>query len=162
MGRVVRNVEEILSAVVFLAMTGLGFANVMVRYLTNRSFAATEELLINGLLILTLLGAAIAAKRAQHLSVTIIDQLLPGRLQLVVHVVATALGVLLLALAAWHTFELVQRQLASGVRSYALFIPAWYYTVGLPVGFLLVLIRFVERAVVDGVSLWRTGARYDG
>ncbi|TVQ30708.1 MAG: TRAP transporter small permease subunit [Geminicoccaceae bacterium] len=157
-----RNLEELLSALVFLAMTGLGFANVMVRYLTNRSFAATEELLINGLLILTLLGAAIAAKRAQHLAVTVIDQILPGRLQLAVHLVATCLGVLLLVLAAWHTFELVQRQIASGVRSYALFIPAWYYTVGLPVGFVLVLIRFVERAVVDGRALWQTGARAHG
>ncbi len=158
----VRNLEEILSAAVFLAMTGLGFANVTVRYLTNRSLAATEELLVNGLLILTLLGAAIAAKRAQHLSVTLIDQILPVRAQLVVHAVATALGVLLLLLAAWHTAELVQRQMASGVRSYALFLPGWYYTVGLPVGFLLVLVRYVERAVVDGQALWRTGVRADG
>ena len=157
-----RNVEEILSALVFLAMTGLGFANVSVRYLTNRSLAATEELLVNGLLVLTLLGAAIAAKRAQHLSVTLIDGLLPARAQFVVHVVATLLGVLLLVLAAWFTLDLVQRQMASGVRSYALFIPGWYYTVGLPVGFFLVLVRFVERAIRDGQALWTTGVRADG
>ncbi|MFW5834182.1 MAG: TRAP transporter small permease [Pseudomonadota bacterium] len=160
--RLLRNVEELLSAAVFLAMTALGFANVTVRSLTNRSFAATEELLVNGLLILTLLGAAIAAKRAQHLSVTLIDHLLPGRLQLVVHVVATTLGAALLLLAMWHTGELVQRQIESGVKSYALFIPGWYYTIGLPIGFLLVLVRYVERAILDGRALWRTGVRHDG
>lgn len=48
--------EEGLCALIFLAMTGLGFANILVRYLSSRSLASTEELLINGFLLLTVLG----------------------------------------------------------------------------------------------------------
>ena len=70
--RLLRDFEKILCAAIFLAMTGIGFVNVVVRYLTNRSFAATEELLVNSFLLLTLLGAAIAARRGEHLAVTLL------------------------------------------------------------------------------------------
>lgn len=146
MRALIDNLEEALCALIFLIMTLLGFANIVVRYLTDRSFAATEELLINGFLLLTVLGAAIAAKRGDHLAVTIVYDLLPrtGRIALIV--VSTALSVLLLALAAWFTGHLVANQLTSGMLSYALQIPAWYYTIGVPVGFLLVMVRFVQHA----------------
>ena len=45
MSFVLRDAEKIVCAVILLAMTLLGFANVVVRYLTNYSLAATEELL---------------------------------------------------------------------------------------------------------------------
>ena len=36
--------------------------------------------------------------------------------------------------------------MATGVLSYALQIPAWYYTVAVPAAFLLVMARFVQQA----------------
>lgn len=47
-----RHAEEHFCVVLFLLMTLLGFVNVVVRYLTNYSLAATEELLTNGFLLL--------------------------------------------------------------------------------------------------------------
>lgn len=55
--------EKIVCAVLFLGMTLIGFINVVVRYATHYSFAASEELLTNGFLLLTVFGAAIAARR---------------------------------------------------------------------------------------------------
>ena len=60
-------IEKIICAVIFLVMTILGFANVVVRYLSNSSFAATQEILLNGFLLITVFGAAIAARRGEHL-----------------------------------------------------------------------------------------------
>ena len=60
--------EKIVCAVLFLGMTLIGFINVVVRYATHYSFAASEELLTNGFLLLTVFGAAIAARRGQHLA----------------------------------------------------------------------------------------------
>ena len=64
--------EKIICAVIFLGMTAVGFANVVVRYLTHYSLASTEELLTNGFLLLTVFGAAIAARRGEHLAVTLL------------------------------------------------------------------------------------------
>ena len=69
--------EKIVCAVLFLGMTLIGFINVVVRYATHYSFAASEELLTNGFLLLTVFGAAIAARRGQHLAVTIVQDFLP-------------------------------------------------------------------------------------
>jgi TRAP-type C4-dicarboxylate transport system permease small subunit len=139
-----RDFEKILCAAIFMAMTGIGFANVVIRYLTNRSFAATEELLVNGFLLLTLLGAAIAARRGEHLAVTILFDALPRRGRMVLLWISGALGLALLGLSAWFCWQLLVYQFQSGLASYALQLPAWYYTAGLPFAFLLVAVRFLQ------------------
>jgi TRAP-type C4-dicarboxylate transport system permease small subunit len=141
-----RDAEKIICAALFLSMTALGFVNVTVRYLTNYSFAASEELLVNGFLLLTIFGAAIAARSGDHLAVTLVYDLLPAPARKALLVLSGALAVLLLALSAWFCWQLLSNQLATGTRSYALQIPAWYYSAGLPFGFALVLIRYVQHA----------------
>ena len=63
-----REAERLICAVLFLGMTLLGFANVVVRYATNYSLASSEELLTNGFLLLTVFGAAIAVEAGVALS----------------------------------------------------------------------------------------------
>ena len=137
----------IICAVLFLAMTAVGFANVVVRYGTNYSFAATEELLTHGFLLLTVFGAAIAARRGEHLAVTLVLDALPRALRTPLFVFSAALTVLLLVLSAWFTWVVVSNQMASGVRSYGLGLPGWYYTIGAPFGFALVIVRYVQHVI---------------
>ncbi|MFT0548448.1 TRAP transporter small permease [Allopusillimonas ginsengisoli] len=141
------NVEKILCAILFLAMTLLGFVNVVVRYLTNYSLASTEELLTHGFLLLTILGAAIAARNGDHLAVTLVYDLAPRPVRKLILMVSSLLAVLLLALSTWFFWQLLMNQVSSGLRSYALGVPAWYYTVGLPFAFAIVLIRYIQYAV---------------
>jgi len=138
--------EKIVCAMLFLGMTGIGFANVVVRYGTHYSLAATEELLTNGFLLLTVFGAAIAARRGQHLSVTLVQDLLPRALRKPLFVLSAALSALLLALSAWFSWAALVNLHANGMRSYALGIPAWYYQAAVPFGFALVLIRYLQHA----------------
>ena len=145
--RLLRDFETILCAVLLLALTGIGFVNVVVRYLTNRSFAATEEILVNGFLLLTVLGAAIAARRGEHLAVTILYDMLPRRGRMALLWISGALGLLLLGLSAWFCWQLLVFQVQSGTTSYALQLPAWYYTVGLPFAFVLVAARFLQHLI---------------
>ncbi len=147
MAFLLREAEKIICAVLFLAMTAVGFANVVVRYGTNYSFAATEELLTNGFLLLTVFGAAIAARRGEHLAVTLVLDALPRALRTPLFVFSAALTVLLLVLSAWFTWVVVSNQMASGVRSYGLGLPGWYYTIGAPFGFALVIVRYVQHVI---------------
>ena len=143
--------EKIICAAIFLAMTGLGFVNVVVRYLTSYSFAATQELLLDGFLLITVFGAAIAARRGEHLAVTLVTDLLPAAGRRIAVAISATLSVLLLALSAWYTLGLVQNQYESGVTSSGMQIPEWYVSVGLPVGFALIAIRLVQA----GFAEWR-------
>ena len=141
-----REFEQVVCVVLLAAMTALGFANVVVRYATDLSFAASEELLTNGFLLLTIFGAAIAARRGEHLAVTLIAEALPAAGRRAVFALSVLLSAGLLALTAWFAWRLVGNQIGSGVRSYALQVPMWYYSVGLPLGFLLILVRVVQHA----------------
>lgn len=144
--------EKIVCSLLLLAMTALGFANVVVRYGTNRSLAATEELLTGGFVLLTVFGAAIAARRGQHLAVELITDMLPAVLRRAVIVTATLLSTILLAASVWFCWQLVANQMGTGMRSYGLGMPLWWYSAALPFGFALVLIRFLQAALrgVDG------------
>lgn len=152
---ILRDAEKIVCAVIFLAMTGLGFANVVVRYGTNYSLAATEELLTNGFLLLTVFGAAIAARRGEHLAVTLLADALPRRLSRAAFALALALSLFLLALSAWFSWQVLTNQIDNGMRSYGLGLPAWYYQAAVPFGFALVLARSLQHALAVG----RGGAR---
>ncbi len=144
MAFILRDAEKIICAFIFLAMTLIGFANVAVRYLTSQSLAATEELLVNGFLLLTIFGAAIAARKGEHLAVTLIFDMLPSKGRLALLWISSSLSLLLLLLSAWYSLGLLQNQLSSGTVSYALQIPAWYYSVGMPFGFVLIAFRYVQ------------------
>ncbi|TWH00110.1 TRAP-type C4-dicarboxylate transport system permease small subunit [Mesorhizobium sp. J18] len=151
MAFLLRDAEKIICAVIFFGMTVLGFVNVVVRYVTNYSLAASEELLTNGFLLLTIFGAAIAARTGDHLAVTIVYDLVPAFMRKVILAFAAMLAVLLLTLSAWFCWELIENQLSSGIRSYALDVPAWYYSAGLPFGFALIVVRYIQYALEN----WR-------
>ncbi|SDD70930.1 TRAP-type C4-dicarboxylate transport system, small permease component [Paracoccus isoporae] len=138
--------EKIICAVIFLGMTAVGFANVCVRYLTNYSLAASEELLTNGFLLLTVFGAAIAARRGEHLAVTLLTEALPRPARRALFFLATGLSVVLLAMSAWFSWAALTNLIGNGMRSYALQIPAWYYQAAVPFGFALILIRYLQYA----------------
>lgn len=141
-----REFEKIVCAVLFLGMTAIGFTNVVVRYGTNSSFAASEELLTNGFLLLTVFGAAVAAQRGEHLAVTIVQDSLPKCLGQAVFVLSVVLSVVLLAASAWFSWQSLTNLISNGMTSYALGIPAWWYQAALPFGFALVILRFLEHA----------------
>ena len=141
--------EKIVCAVIFIVMTVLGFANVVVRYLTSYSFASTQEVLLNGFLLMTVFGAAIAARRGEHLAVTLLSDILPEGARKAVILFATALSVGLLVLSAWYSADLLFNQYVSGVTSAGLGLPAWYYSLGVPLGFLLIALRLIQSMIGD-------------
>lgn len=149
---VLQEFEKIVCAVLFLSMTLIGFANVVVRYATHYSFAASEEVLTNGFLLLTVFGAAIAARRGEHLAVTLVQDALPRRAAQAVFILSVILSVLLLAASAWFSWVTLVNQIESGIRSYALGLPAWWYQIGLPFGFALIIIRYLQHAA----ETWHT------
>lgn len=143
---ILNEAEKVVCAAIFLLMTAIGFANVVVRYLTNFSLASTEELLTNGFLLLTVFGAAIAARRGEHLAVTLLRDALPLSARRIVFGVAIALSVLLLGMSAWFSWASLSNLYTNGMKSYALGLPAWWYQAAVPAGFALILFRYLQYA----------------
>jgi TRAP-type C4-dicarboxylate transport system permease small subunit len=136
-------VEEAVAAGVMALLGLITLANVVVRYLTNYSFAFTEEYSIALMVVVAMLGASIAAARNRHMRITwFVDNMRPGLRAAAdaVAMLATAvMFVLLVALGA----RLVWDEYRFEVTSPGLGEPQWIYTLMLPVLSVLVVVRAV-------------------
>lgn len=64
--------EDVVATGCMALLVAITFANVVVRYLTDRSFAWTEELSVALMVVLVFAGAASAASRDAHLRVEVV------------------------------------------------------------------------------------------
>ena len=64
--------EELLGAVLLAVMVSVAFANVIVRYCTNLSFSASEELTVNFFVWVVLLGASRAFREGTNFSMNLV------------------------------------------------------------------------------------------
>ena len=144
-------IEENLCGIVIGLLALITFANVVVRYLTNFSFAFTEEFSIFLMLVMTLVGSSSLMAKGGHLNITyFVDKLpLPWRRKvLLVATAVTGLTFLLLTILggrmAWDEYRFE-------VTSPGMGIPTWLYTVFLPV----LCLAITGRAVGAIIRIWR-------
>lgn len=136
--------EEYLCFITFMVMLVLGFSNVIVRSLTNYSLASTQEIVINGMVTLTLFGGAIAIKKNQLLAVNFVLHGLRPILRKVLYTLISIAVIITLGFLCSFMFELLANQYDSLVTSSALQVKMWYYTALLPLSFMLMMIRQFE------------------
>ncbi len=146
--RISVKLEEALAAGTMALLCLITMANVVVRYLTNISFAFTEEISVWLMVVMTLVGSAGAFVKGHHISISFfVDRMTPAvrrRVQLS-GLVASAL--MFATLAVFGT-RMAYEDFRYEVTSPALDVPQWLYTVWLPLLALLVVVRLVQMIVV--------------
>lgn len=146
---ILRRVENTLIAITFLFITLLAFANVVARYVFHASFSFTSELLVNLAVLLTMVGAAAATRLGTHPAFTLLRDSSRGVLRKIV-VVIVCLGMLVFfAIFLWLGIETALKQLESGRLTPALQVPQWIFSMGLPFGALLGVVRTIQVAVIE-------------
>jgi len=139
--RVPLRIEDWLAALLMAALALITFANVLVRYFTDQSFAWTEEISIFLMIVVTLVGASSAVARNHHIRIELYaDGGSPARrrrLALASHAVVTAFFLLLMALST----RLVWDEYVYEETSPAIGVPTWWYSVWLPVLSLAIALR---------------------
>lgn len=150
-----RNAEEVVCAAMMTFMTVLGFANVAARYL-GYSMAYTEELLVMLLVWLTMLGTAAGFKRNAHLSMTFLRERLPNVGQKALEVLSTVLtvGSVLVVMIVCAVYQIPDEILLHS-RTLSLDLPTVYYSLAIPVGGSLVIVRVLQASWRDWKSLGR-------
>jgi TRAP-type C4-dicarboxylate transport system permease small subunit len=138
-------IEEAVAAAAMALLGLITLANVVVRYLTNYSFAFTEEYSVALMVVVALLGASLAAARNHHMRITWFVDGMPRRLALASNFLAmlatSAMFVLLIGLGA----RMVWDEYRFEVLSPGLGEPQWVYTLALPLFSVLVLARVIGR-----------------
>jgi TRAP-type C4-dicarboxylate transport system permease small subunit len=136
--------EEALAAGAMALLCVITMANVVVRYLTNISFAFTEEISVWLMVFMTLVGAAGAFVKGHHISINFfVDRLAPSTRRVVQLLGLLASSVMFATLAVFGT-RMAYEDFRYDVTSPALDLPQWLYTVWLPLLSLLVVVRLVQ------------------
>jgi TRAP-type transport system small permease protein len=149
--RVPLKIEETLAGITIGLLALITFANVVVRYLTDFSFAFTEEFSVFLMLLLALIGSASVMAKNGHLNISyFVDRFREGtrrwiRIGSIGMVVVTFLLLALLGgRMAWDEYRF-------DVTSPGLGIPTWIYTVWLP----LLSLAVLGRALGLMIRIWR-------
>lgn len=147
MDRALTAVENGLAALAFATITSVAFVNVVTRYFLDASLAFTTEITINVAVWLTMLGAVIGIREGSHLGFTLLQEKLRGRAQQAVTVVVSVAIIVFFLVLARYGWDQVTSQLANGRATPAMRLPQWIFTLALPVGSALGILRTVQVTV---------------
>jgi TRAP-type C4-dicarboxylate transport system permease small subunit len=134
-------VERFLGAATMAAICLITLGNVLTRYLTDVSFAFTEEVSVFLLVFLTFIGSAKAFLDGNQMAVTYFTDKLDWRWRRRFLLFSLAMSALMLGLLAWYGARMAWDDYELDVTSPGLGWPQWIYTVWLPLLALLVLAR---------------------
>lgn len=145
--RIPLKVEEVLVAAAMAAMALITAANVVSRYLTNISLAITEEYSVVLMVLVALLGTALATASGRHIRIGYFTDLLAPRGRRIAEMAAMALTVLCFGILVWYGWKLAYDEYRFEVLSNGLGNPNWWYTGWLPLLSAVVVLRAIGRFI---------------
>jgi TRAP-type C4-dicarboxylate transport system permease small subunit len=143
--RIPVTIEGAIGAAIMGALALITFANVVVRYFTNVSFAFTEEYSVALMVVMAFVGAAAAFGNDRHIRMTFFTEKLPVRtarlIEQFVLLVSFGIFAAIAWLGAWYTWDEYRFE----VLSPGLGVPSWLYTVWMPLLSAVICLRIAGR-----------------
>lgn len=139
--RVPLKIEDWLTVLIMAALALITFANVLVRYFTDSSFAWTEEFSVFLMILLALVAGSAAVARDRHIRIEYFTERgSPARRRLLARFGAIMVALLFLLIAVlsvrvvWDDWRFEETSPGIGV-------PQWWYSVWLPIVSLGIALR---------------------
>ena len=145
--RIPVKIEEFFAAMTMALICLITFANVVVRYFTDESFAFTEEFSVFLMVVLTFVGTAAAFAKNSHIRMTFLVDKLPPRVARKMEIAVMAVAAVLFALIVWYGIRLLADDWKYETTSPGIGIPQWIYTLWLPVLCAVITLRILGRIV---------------
>lgn len=145
--RIPLTLERVLLAAAMGAMALITAANVLTRYLSNISLAFTEEYSVALMVVVAMVGTALATAGGRHIRIGFFaDKLSPNRRR-IAEIMALGLLIICFALILWYGARMVWDEYDFEVLSPGLGHPQWRYTICLPLLAILVIGRAMGRII---------------
>lgn len=143
--------EETLAAIAIGLLALITFANVLVRYATDFSFAFTEEFSVFLMLFMAFVGGSSVMAKNGHLNITYFVDRFSLKTRKAIRLVATGLAALTFLLLVYFGGKMAYDEYRFEVTSPGLGIPTWIYTVWVPI----LCLAIGCRAVGLMVRIWK-------
>jgi C4-dicarboxylate transporter DctQ subunit len=142
--RVIRFFEDWAVIASFMIIVIVTFVNVLSRYIFKASLAFSEELTINFLVVMTMMGAVVGIRLGAHLGFSYLVENAKGQVRKALLITGTVLIVLFLAVLLIWGGEMTIAQGIRGRATPSLGIPQWLFTLSIPLAGLLGILRSVQ------------------
>jgi TRAP-type C4-dicarboxylate transport system permease small subunit len=145
--RIPVKIEEFFAALSMALICLITFANVVVRYFTDESFAFTEEFSVFLMVVLTFVGASAAFARNSNIRVTFLVERMPAAAARWAEYTVMAVSLALFALIGGYGVMLVTDDFRYGTTSPGVGVPQWLYSMWLPILCAVIALRILGRLV---------------
>lgn len=142
--RVIRFFEDWVVIASFMVIVLVTFVNVLSRYIFKASLAFSEEITINLLVVLTMMGAVVGIRLGAHLGFSYLVENAKSGVRRVLLITGTTLIVVFLAVLLIWGGEMTIAQGLRGRATPSLGIPQWLFTLSIPLAGLLGIIRSLQ------------------
>jgi len=155
-------VEDWITLVVFWGMAACVFLQFFTRYVLNNSFAWTEEIAINCLVVVVFLGSVMCTRMMRHIHVDLIYRYLPQPAGRVLALLVSLITIGFFAYMSWLLWRytgVVYRE-----RMVTINLPRNVVFYSVFAGFVLMLLRQIQVFVADirrGYSVLERPAEFD-
>lgn len=143
-------IEDWLTVIVMALLALITFANVLVRYFTNSSFAWTEEISVFLMIVLALVAGSAAVARDRHIRIEWFAEGGSAARRRWLAQLGAALVALLFGVIAALSVRVVYDDFRFEETSPGIGVPQWWYSVWLPILSLLITWRamglYIRRA----------------
>jgi TRAP-type C4-dicarboxylate transport system permease small subunit len=131
--RVPLKIEDWLTVLVMAALALITFANVIVRYFSDQSFAWTEEISIFLMIVLTLVAGSASVARNRQIRIEYFADSGPESRQRALARFGALMVVALFTLIAVLSVRMVWDDIRFNETSPGIGVPRWWYTIWLPI-----------------------------
>ncbi len=144
--RVLNSMEKTIMTAGFAIMLFITFINIVDRKIPYfvLAWSTFEELTCALFMLISLIGAAMAARHGLHLGLSIITDLMPEKVRLGLMVLSGLCGLVFSAILVIYGLEMVQSELAMNMRTAALGWPEWVFGAFIPLGATFMGLEFLN------------------
>lgn len=147
MKKTLHSLEDHICAFILLVMLILTTINVVARYVFLSSMPFVEELTRLGLMILSLVGAAVAAKRGAHLGLSALTDLFPNKAQKYINLIGDVVASVFCVVIIYYGYFMVVSEYTNKLTTAGMQWPEWIFGIWVAVGGLVMLIRYIQLAI---------------
>ena len=140
-------IENTIAIVSMTTVSLLVFGNVVSRYGFSYTPIWSEELSRFLVVWSIFIGVAIGVRKNQHIGVDAIIRFLPHRLKLASEVLLNLIGVVVIGILVYNSFEFIQHTREFEQLSPAMRIPMYIPYIAMPVGLSLSIVHFIHNIV---------------
>lgn len=151
--KVLDNLEEYMASTLLIITSFIVFIQVFLRFVFSYSMHWSSEAAIYLIIWFIFIGSSIAIREKAHVTVDAIVVLLPKCIQKVFAVIAYSLSVIFCIILVKVGLDMVNLAINKGITTPAMEIPMFLPYLAVPVGFLLMLIRFSQELLKEIKSL---------